>query len=83
MSLVVAETVMVPETPAPEAGVVTVAVGAVGGVIAVAGRTSMTARFQRSFVGAVSLIVTGAMVPPVFGAVWRCTQNVSPALGRY
>src|SRR5450756_2479425 len=54
-----------------------------GGVITVAGRISMLARFHMSLVGAVSLMVTGMRLPPVLGAVCRCTQNVSPTGARY
>src|SRR5262245_58654185 len=43
---------------------------------------SISERFQRSVVGAVSLIVTD--VPAlVVAAVWRCTQKVSPTDARY
>ena len=43
----------------------------------------MAARFHLSLVGAVSLMVTGVRLPPVLGAVCRCTQNVFPAGARY
>ena len=46
-----------------------------------AGRTSTTARFQRSVVGAVSLIVTGVL-PSAVAAVCRCTHIVSPTDAR-
>ena len=66
---------------AGEAGRVEVRVGAgVCGTLAAA-RTSIAARFQRSFVGAVSLSVTGVPLSGVV-EVCRCTQKVSPTEAR-
>ncbi len=66
---------------AGEAGRVEVREGAgVCGALA-AGRTSIAARFQRSFVGAVSLSVTGVPLSGVV-EVWRCTHKVSPTEAR-
>src|SRR5664279_4069079 len=65
-------------TPLITGGVVSV-----GGVITVAGGISMMARFHKSLIGAVSLMVTGMRLPPVLGAVCRCTQKVSPTGARY
>ena len=59
-----------------------------GGVDAVntgavwAGRISISDKFHLSLVGAVSLILTEEGAAAVPGAVWRCVQNVSPALAR-